>query len=130
MKKIFILTTICALFFNITQADVLAQTEFIYGTAPKIEETRLENGDDFFLARIFDIDGVPYIYKTAKTNPVPYDESLSEIFDKNYIITDNYYIAYDYKNSAAISGGAYIPFTTLLIYDKQMNLLHEEDFGA
>lgn len=130
MKKIFILTAICALLFSITQADVLAQTEFIYGTAPKIEETRLENGDDFFLARIFDIDGAPYIYKTSKTNPVPYDESLSEIFDKNYIITDNYYIAYDYKNSAAISGGAYIPFTTLLIYDKQMNLLHEEDFGG
>ena len=58
---------------------------------------------------------------------MPYDESLSEIFDKNYIITDNYYIAHEYTNRAAISGGAYVPFTTLLIYDKQMNLLHEEN---
>ena len=127
MKKIiFIITTFIFAF----QAEAFAQTEFIRAAAPEIEETRIEIGNDFFLAKIFNVNGVPYIYKTAKTNPVPYDRNLTEIFDKNYIITNDYYIAYDYKNRAAISGGAYIPFTTLLIYDKQMNLLHEEDFGG
>lgn len=118
------------MFLYVFQTISFAQTEFVYGNAPRIEESRIETKNDFFLATIFNVNGVPYIYKGSKTNPVPYDESLSEIFDKNYIITDNYYIAYEYKNIAAISGGAYIPFTTLSIYDKEMNLIHEEDFGG
>lgn len=118
------------MFLYVFQTISFAQTEFVYGNAPRIEESRIETKNDFFLATIFNVNGVPYIYKGSKTNPVPYDESLSEIFDKNYIITDNYYIAYEYKNRAAISGGAYIPFTTLSIYDKEMNLIHEEDFGG
>ena len=127
MRKIILLITI---FICIFQVEAFADTEFIRGNAPKIEETRIDTADNFFYAKIFNVNGIPYIYKGFKTNPVPYDESLSEIFDKNYIITDNYYIAHEYTNRAAISGGAYVPFTTLLIYDKQMNLLHEENFGG
>ena len=55
-------------------------------------------------------------------------ESLSEIFDKNYIITDNYYIAHEYTNRAAIWRRIRSIYNLLLIYDKQMNLLHEENF--
>lgn len=80
------------MFLYVFQTISFAQTEFVYGNAPRIEESRIETKNDFFLATIFNVNGVPYIYKGSKTNPVPYDESLSEIFDKNYIICYYYLV--------------------------------------
>lgn len=45
MRKIILLITI---FICIFQVEAFADTEFIRGNAPKIEETRIDTADNFF----------------------------------------------------------------------------------
>ena len=59
MRKIILLITI---FICIFQVEAFADTEFIRGNAPKIEETRIDTADNFFYAKIFNVNGIPYIY--------------------------------------------------------------------
>ena len=46
MRKIILLITI---FICIFQVEAFADTEFIRGNAPKIEETRIDTADNFIL---------------------------------------------------------------------------------
>ena len=50
MRKIILLITI---FICIFQVEAFADTEFIRGNAPKIEETRIDTADNFFYAKIY-----------------------------------------------------------------------------
>ena len=129
MKKVIVLVMLLAI---VLQTAAFAQAEFMYGEASVAEKVKIDSEEFKLHARIYNINGVPYVYNKfdVATNPVPYDENLKAIIGKEYIITDDYYLAFDVEKTGAISAGAYVPYTTLLIYDKQMNLIHEEDFGG
>ena len=97
--------------------------------APEGTEFRVETREGF--AEVFNINGLNYLYNkwdNYETNPTPYDETLSSIMFDDYIITDEYYLVRDCSEGRAIV--AYFPNNTLDIYDKNMNLLHSEDFGG
>ena len=97
--------------------------------APEGTDFTIEVGEGF--AKMLNINGVNYLYKkwgNPSTNPTPYDETLSDIMFDDYIITDEYYLVRDCRNGGAFF--AYFPNNTLDIYDKNMNLLHSEDFGG
>ena len=97
--------------------------------APEGTEFRVETSEGF--AEVFNINGIDYLYHkhaNLSTNPTPYDESLSNIMFDDYIITDEYYLVRDCSNGLAFF--ACFPNNTLDIYDKNMNLLHSEDFGG
>ena len=57
MRKIILLITI---FICIFQVEAFADTEFIRGNAPKIEETRIDTADKYIYAKIFNDNGIPY----------------------------------------------------------------------
>ena len=44
---------IATIFICIFQVEAFADTEFIRGNAPKIEETRIDTADNFFYAKIY-----------------------------------------------------------------------------
>ncbi len=129
MKKVIALVMLLVM---VLQTAAFAQAEFMYGEAPATEKVKIDSEEFKLHARIYNINGVPYVYNKfdVATNPVPYDENLKAIIGKEYIITDDYYLAFDVEKTGAISAGAYVPYTTLLIHDKQMNLVREEDFGG
>lgn len=80
---------------------------------------------------IYYINGVPYVFNksNANTNPVEYGTKESDFFEYlDYVITDDYYLARESSKEGAIA--AYWPTNTLMIYDKEFNLIKEEDFGG
>lgn len=128
-KRIFytVLTMMCII-TSTAYAEISVQM-YENQDAPEGTYFTVEVGEGF--AEIFNINGVDYLYNkwgNLSTNPTPYDESLSNSMFDDYIITDEYYLVRDCSKSGAFV--AYFPNNTFDIYDKNMNLLHSEDFGG
>ena len=110
MKKVIVLVMLLAI---VLQTAAFAQAEFMYGEASVAEKVKIDSEEFKLHARIYNINGVPYVYNKfdVATNPVPYDENLKAIIGKEYIITDDYYLAFDVEKTGAISAGAYVAYT-------------------
>lgn len=82
------------------------------------------------LVYVCDINGQKYIYNTYAQEPrlLPYDTAAEKLGDTDYICVGDYFLSRDCIDDKAFV--AYRPVNSLKIYDRNLNLIRDEDFGG